>query len=559
MKIAFLLGSPEISGGSNVIFEHATKLQRDGNVVTILTELPVLHTSYAWHTGAASLTWRTIDEGAVLEFDFVIATWWQSVQYLEKIHARFYVYFVQSIESRFFPAKDIETFEYRDIDVMVEWCENTYRYPLPIITEAHWIQRYLSSKMNLTTHLVPNGIRKDFFSESGPVVAKRNPGRLRVLVEGPLGVFYKNVEKTIELCCRADVPEIWLLTSSDIDQYPGIDRCFSRVAMDKVAEIYRSCDVLVKLSYVEGMFGPPLEMFHCGGTAIVYDVTGHDEYLRNGINGIVVGKDCENEVVEWLGRLKEDQELLNCLKQEAIKTASEWPDWEVSSYMFDQCLKAIESNNSEHSSTFLKEYNERSLIAKENAFRSRELERFAEREQNIAEGSSIRAKNYLQIYWDEGEGIGRELIAEYSSGDWQRCEIFVPVNKSPVIIRVDPTVRVGVIAIRKLVVTDVASGQTLQIYDNKSDWSRICVTGTAVLLRKSPYPVLEAFGEDSQMILPEIIWSVGEKGLLVTIEMCEMSYFQTLSTYSSLSQDKSSFLRRLFNVVKYLFKGKETL
>jgi hypothetical protein len=38
--------------------------------------------------------------------------------------------------------------------------------------------------------------------------------------------------------------------------------------------VYRSCDILGKLSYVEGMFGPPLEMFHCGWTAIVYNVTG---------------------------------------------------------------------------------------------------------------------------------------------------------------------------------------------------------------------------------------------------------------------------------------------
>jgi len=94
-------------------------------------------------------------------------------------------------------------------------------------------------------------------------------------------VFFKNVEKTIELCLQSDADEIWLLTSTEISEYPGVDKCFSRVAIEKTPEIYRSCDVLVKLSYVEGMFGPPLEMFHCGGTAIVYDVTGHDEYIKH--------------------------------------------------------------------------------------------------------------------------------------------------------------------------------------------------------------------------------------------------------------------------------------
>jgi hypothetical protein len=54
-----------------------------------------------------------------------------------------------------------------------------------------------------------------------------------------------------------------------------------------MASVYRSCDDILKLSLVESMFGPPLEMFHCGGTAIVYNVTGHDEYIVHGRNALV--------------------------------------------------------------------------------------------------------------------------------------------------------------------------------------------------------------------------------------------------------------------------------
>ena len=66
------------------------------------------------------------------------------------------------------------------------------------------------------------------------------------------------------------------------------DRVFERVAVESTPVIYRSCDVLVKLSQVEGMYGPPLEMFHCGGTVVTYDVTGHEEYVEHGVNGLVV-------------------------------------------------------------------------------------------------------------------------------------------------------------------------------------------------------------------------------------------------------------------------------
>ena len=100
------------------------------------------------------------------------------------------------------------------------------------------------------------------------------------------------------------------------------------------AKIYRSCDVIVKLSYVEGMFGPPLEMFHCGGTTIVYDVTGHDEYIEHEKNGLVVKTDDDDKVVEYINKLKDNPRYLNKLKKEALVTAKNWISWEESSLRF---------------------------------------------------------------------------------------------------------------------------------------------------------------------------------------------------------------------------------
>ena len=48
---------------------------------------------------------------------------------------------------------------------------------------------------------------------------------------------------------------------------------------------------MLKLSRVEGMFGPPLEGFHMGATCVVTAVTGHEEYVEHGENGLVVDWD----------------------------------------------------------------------------------------------------------------------------------------------------------------------------------------------------------------------------------------------------------------------------
>ena len=304
MDIGFLLGSHEISGGTNVILEHASRLNAKEHHVSIITREEIDSEGIRWHPAAGLVKWQSLERARKHHFDFVIATWWQSVFLLEHLSASNYIYFVQSIESYFFPPEDKCHFKTWDIEVYKDWCETTYRFPIPVITEAKWIRDYLREHYNQNSYIVRNGIRKDIYTVEGPLIAPKKTGSLRVLVEGQLNVFYKNVENTIKICQRAAVDEIWLLTSSDIADYPGVERCFSRVPVSETAAIYRSCDVLVKLSYVEGMFGPPLEMFHCGGTTVVYDVTGLDEYIEHGKNSLVVTKGDEDVVVTELNRLK---------------------------------------------------------------------------------------------------------------------------------------------------------------------------------------------------------------------------------------------------------------
>ncbi|WP_407873288.1 glycosyltransferase [Paenibacillus melissococcoides] len=347
MKWAMLLGSPDISGGTYVIFEHAIRAKRRGIDVTLVTEEPVDMERLHWHPEATELSWRTYSEASEDLFDICIATWWRTVYELHRVQAKTYAYFVQSIESRFYSESE---------KPLRQLVESTYALPLHIITEAKWIKDYLKEHFNKEAYLVLNGIRKDIYFEDGEKHADRKKDKLRVLVEGPIDVDFKNVPKTIELCKQSNADEIWLLTSSPITSYPGVDRVFSRVPIFKTPEIYRSCDVIIKLSYVEGMFGPPLEMFHCGGTSITYDVTGHDEYIVDGQNGIVIACDNDTEVVKSINELKEDRIYLNQLLTNAKKTASEWPSWEESSSQFQTAIINIINNDRHISNIEVKNY-----------------------------------------------------------------------------------------------------------------------------------------------------------------------------------------------------------
>ena len=544
MKIVFLLGSPDISGGTYVIFEHATRLNRLGHPVTIATETPVDKSRYEWHPFAGTLIWKTFASLDQEYFDLAIATWWQSVFQLSQINSRKYIYFIQSIESRFFETRDPEDAAFRDVDILSQWCENTYRLSLPVITEAKWIQEYLLEHHNRSSYLVRNGIRKDIYSDDGPVHQRRKPGHLRVLVEGPLGVFFKNVEKTIDLCRQAGVDEIWLLTSSDVIVYPGVDQCFSRVPISKTAEIYRSCDVLVKLSYVEGMFGPPLEMFHCGGTAIVYDVTGHDEYICHGENSLVVARDNEKQVIDWLKKLKNDSELLDKLKAGARKTANTWPDWDVAAEQFRLAIETYDRDLVDVSKTFLVENSSQMLEARDNGLRAREHFRFAERE-SVGGDCSIIFRNHIQVYWDCGHGMEPVLTDSYNSCSWCRCSIVVPAELAPKVLRVDPSVRMGIVEIRALKISGVDTEKIFATWQEGDSWNDITVTGTACALRMFPHPILEAYGEDPQLFLPHLSNLPDKEHLLIEIELREWGFAQAIANLGEIyrPQAKSGFGR----------------
>lgn len=330
MRICFLVGSLAISGGTYVILQHAAHLRRRGHAVTLAVQDPMTPDMLTWHDETRRLECVESAEARKRSYDVVIATWWKTALEAGGFQADCHAYFVQSIESRFYPPGD---------GPVRRLVERTYELPVAYVTEADWIRGYLAERYGQDVAVVRNGIRKDVYGHSGDAVCPRpSPSGMRVLVEGHLQVPFKNTALAIKLARQAGLKDVWLLTGSPVTWLPGVARVFSRVPMTDTPAIYRSCDVLLKLSTVEGMFGPPLEMFHCGGTAVVFDVTGHDEYIRDHENALVIPRGNTDAVVAAMRRLAGDPGLLESLKSGAQRTAAEWPSWEESSGRFEHWL-----------------------------------------------------------------------------------------------------------------------------------------------------------------------------------------------------------------------------
>src|SRR6185312_7160400 len=103
MKIAFFIGSADISGGTYVVYQHALYAIQSGHDVTLVLLYPYATNQRKWHHALDVLRIVQIWDLGEERFDLAIATWWRTATELHKINASQYAYFVQSIESRFYP------------------------------------------------------------------------------------------------------------------------------------------------------------------------------------------------------------------------------------------------------------------------------------------------------------------------------------------------------------------------------------------------------------------------------------------------------------------------
>jgi glycosyltransferase involved in cell wall biosynthesis len=330
MRLIFLVPSLRLSGGLNVVVEHATRLAtRHGFDVTLAITHHVGEEIWPYE-GLESVRVVDIDDVADESFDLALATWWDTVSHLSSVTATQYAYFIQSLEDRFYPQDDPQS-------VLAGL---TYRLGLPVVTEARWIAELVGRvDPSLPCAYVRNGINKDIFPEQTQVEPSRQ-GPLRVLIEGNPDDHIKGVPEAIEAIRRMSSPaEVTVVAAKRSATLHA--QVIGPLTQRELSELYARTDVVLKLSRVEGMSGPPLEGFHRGATCVITPVTGHDEYLQHGWNGMLVGWDDLDGTARALDLLATDRRLLHFLRTNAAATARAWPSWEQSTTMMSGALRSL--------------------------------------------------------------------------------------------------------------------------------------------------------------------------------------------------------------------------
>ncbi|MGA2470513.1 MAG: glycosyltransferase family 4 protein [Solirubrobacteraceae bacterium] len=337
MRIAFLVNDLQLSGGVGVVLAHASQLSAlDGWDVTLVLVRDEEQPSWHGYEHLPHLHVRSRSEALDEHYDIALATWWETTFTLFELSADRYAYFVQSLEDRFYHHNEAERVG----------AALTLDLPVAFVTEAHWIADTVRAlRPDASVHVVPNGIDKKVF---GPLaqLPRADPGPLRVLIEGSPSSWFKRVHPSIDAASAMREPHHVTVVTGERAALGDVaaDAIVGPLSHEEMARLYAHTDVVLKLSSVEGMFGPPLEGFHRGATCVVTPVTGHDEYVRHGWNGLLTDWDDLRGTARQLDLLARDRDLLAFLRENALETARAWPSWEQSSRLMASALQAIQAD-----------------------------------------------------------------------------------------------------------------------------------------------------------------------------------------------------------------------
>jgi len=307
-SICYIIPTTNITGGVAVVCEHLNRLQKLGFKCLIASYDN--KTDLSWFPNQSVKVIPLKNNQKIIEqYHTVVATGWITAYELFLLNVKRKIYFVQSDETRFYPKSSY----------LKTRVARTYNFPFDFMTEAKWIQKWLKNKYKKDAFYVPNGINTDIFHPVTPLEPKPK-NKKRILLEGAINLPFKGMKEAFEVVQDIDC-EVWCVSyDGKLDPKWHCDRFFEKVPMQDMPAIYSSCDILLKLSRVEGFFGPPLEMMACGGVPIVAKVTGYDEYIIDSYNALVTNPGNIPKTKILLQKLINDKKLYNLLKSNSIKT-----------------------------------------------------------------------------------------------------------------------------------------------------------------------------------------------------------------------------------------------
>lgn len=359
MKITFVCPPLSLSGGIRVVALHAAWLQAAGHEVTVVAPphpapgrwsrglarlglpRPPAATQEADHVSRSGvplrrLGWyRPVREADVPDADVIIATWWETAEWVARMGPRKgrKLYFVQGHE----------VFDFLPRDRV----EATYRAPFQKIVVARWLADLMATRYgDAGAIVVPNAIDRAQF-QAPPRGRQSRPTVGTLFHETGLKGF--DTALAVLHGVRAVHPDLRVIAFGAAppalyrEQMAGIELVVAP-PQEEIARLYAACDLWLSCSRTEGFNLTAMEAMACR-TPLVSTRTGWpEEAVQAGVNGALAEvDDVPALTAAALGILALPDAAWRRLSEGALQTVAQ-ASWEASSQAFERALRqAIEA------------------------------------------------------------------------------------------------------------------------------------------------------------------------------------------------------------------------
>lgn len=359
MKITFVLPSLSMVGGVRVVAIYAEKLKQLGHDVFIVAQPPrpvkfitkvkaflkrkpipktIKRPSYIDNLDVPQkvlTSFRPIRNRDVPDADIVIATWWETAEWVNQLNTNkgAKVYFLQHYE----------VFDY----LPVERCHATYRMPLHKIAIAKWIKDVVQKNYGDTQiDLVPNSVDKaQFFALN----RHKQPHPTVGFLYSPTG--FKGIDTTLDVIARlkqqfSNLRVVCFGNTKPNNHYANWDDSIEFIYLppqDTIRDIYAACDVWLTASRSEGFNLPAMEAMSCHTPVVSTREGWPAEAIIDGYNGYLCQVDDVDALTNATAKILalSDADWLT-MSQNAHKTVED-SSWDHSAQLFEQSLyRAIE-------------------------------------------------------------------------------------------------------------------------------------------------------------------------------------------------------------------------
>jgi len=255
MRIAYLLEDTELAGGIRVAVAHADVLTARGHDVTLVTKGGPL----TWRNSRAR--WQHVasfEDADLTTYDFVVATFWRTVEPAFRIAGARTIHFCQGYEGSFTAYAELKP----QIDAV-------YRLPVPKITVSPHLVDICRQFHDDATY-IGQIVDDDFYQPHAP-----RGGRARVLLVGPMQADCKGIDVGYEAVRHArdaafDLVRVSQWIPADDEPKELAAEFHIGLPTSEMARLVASCDVFLGPSRHQEGFGlPAAEAMASGVPAIL--------------------------------------------------------------------------------------------------------------------------------------------------------------------------------------------------------------------------------------------------------------------------------------------------